>query len=597
MALPLSERQLALDILTLYGVLVQACSASQAAQKVLLRYKPTEDGILAYDAMIAAYDNEGHKTLRAEKAEAKLQSAYTPSYPGGLSQFVDDYQTAFAVLHGECGVYYSDETQKRKLLTNLYHDSTRWLVHHCRADPSLTFQQCCDLIQQDALRHDLRSVNEATASARTVTSSHEAFSQILNTMKTNTRFDDAAGLTFHPALWQLLTPEMRTTLTQLRKTAKANIAARRQQTSTPTPGTPPSAPLLLLPVPHSTASAPVPASTSTSLPSQYGNRAAQQVTTSDDIDSDDDEYEEEVSTLIQAMEAEYELRNLNTVQTINVQAHVDYLDRFAHLVANSAYGPTICVSDSGADTTVIGEGWHIDHLTERRANLIGFDKRARKEGLPIVTALTIVQTATGTHLLRASDVVYNQGSRTTLLSEFQLREHGCLVDSVLRRHDPKSTQSFCPIPGVSIPFRMKACLMTFPHRLPTAEELTALTPIDITPDMAWYPQEFYEDTAEVLSPMPQDNGMTVITNHTLTQVSCSNDKPPSTLLHCQSPLVYPFDPTDQPTASNSTFHLTIDYSAVLCHAYLNVVYYLLCLAPTLLILSIQGSFPMGYVDG
>jgi hypothetical protein len=438
MALPLSERQLALDIITLYGVLVQACSAAQAAQKVLLMYKSTEDGILAYDAMIAAYNNEGHKTLRAEKAEAKLQSAYTLSYPGGLSQFIDDYQTAFAVLHGECGVYYSDETQKRKLLTNLYHESTRWLVHHCRADPSLTFQQCCDLIQQDALRHDLRSASEATASARKVTTSHEAFSQILNTMKTNIRLDDAAGLTLHPELWQLLTPEMRTTLIQLRKTAKANIAARRQLGTTPSPGPMPPAPFA---APTPTAPASPSASTPPSLPSQYGTRAAQQVTSVDDVDSDDGEYEDEVSTLIHALEAEYDLRHLNTVQTITVHAHVDYLDRFAHLVANSAYGPTICVSDSGADTTVIGEGWHIDHFTERRANLVGFDKRARKEGLPIVTALTIVQTTNGMHLLRASDVVYNQGSSTTLLSEFQLREHGCLVDSVLRRHDSKSTQS------------------------------------------------------------------------------------------------------------------------------------------------------------
>jgi hypothetical protein len=44
------------------------------------------------------------------------------------------------------------------------------------------------------------------------------------------RDDDVSGWTVHPKIWELFTPEMRTTFAELRQTAKANIVAQRQAT-------------------------------------------------------------------------------------------------------------------------------------------------------------------------------------------------------------------------------------------------------------------------------------------------------------------------------------------------------------------------------
>ena len=64
--------------------------------------------------------------------------------------------------------------------------------------------------------------------------------------------------------------------------------------------------------------------------------------------------------------------------------------------------------------------------TTRKANLDGFDsKYAWKRGLPIVTADTVVRLQDESEvIIRAHETVYNEGSPTTLISEFQVRTHG-----------------------------------------------------------------------------------------------------------------------------------------------------------------------------
>ena len=35
----------------------------------------------------------------------------------------------------------------------------------------------------------------------------------------------------------------------------------------------------------------------------------------------------------------------------------------------------LSIADNGADTCVIGDGWHIESYTSRKANLVGFDAK------------------------------------------------------------------------------------------------------------------------------------------------------------------------------------------------------------------------------
>jgi hypothetical protein len=72
---------------------------------------------------------------------------------------------------------------------------------------------------------------------------------------------------------------------------------------------------------------------------------------------------------------------------------------------------------------VLGKEWSIIAKDPvRKVNLVDFDAaHARKKGLSIVTADTIVMTADGQEiLLRAHQSASNPSTSTTLLSEIQL---------------------------------------------------------------------------------------------------------------------------------------------------------------------------------
>jgi hypothetical protein len=68
---------------------------------------------------------------------------------------------------------------------------------------------------------------------------------------------------------------------------------------------------------------------------------------------------------------------------LNVKCHYEYLDCLAYLFAwNGGY---ITISDSGADSWIIGQGWFTIHEMGRHANVLRFDHNiAKKLNLPIV---------------------------------------------------------------------------------------------------------------------------------------------------------------------------------------------------------------------
>jgi len=160
------------------------------------------------------------------------------------------------------------------------------------------------------------------------------------------------------------------------------------------------------------------------------------------------------------------------VPTIN--DHVDYITRKIGLVqGNDSH--FIAVTDNGADTTAMGDGWLILGDTERApgANLVSFDKDAKKKGLPIVSGVIKVRLEDDSFIiLRVHQGVYNSGSRTTLISEFQVRNHGLILDSVSSQHrahadGDKGTQTFWLSADQKLPLKLKGGLMTFVFSTPS----------------------------------------------------------------------------------------------------------------------------------
>ena len=160
----------------------------------------------------------------------------------------------------------------------------------------------------------------------------------------------------------------------------------------------------------------------------------------------------------------------------------------------------------------------------KKGNLVGYDERStKKAGLDIFTLATKVQPFPDKPgiILVASEMVYNPGSNTTLISEYQVRNHGCVIDSVAKHHKKsvqgdKGTQTFYPKDDYPIPFVLKKGLMSFQLAEPTEEEMELLEHIQITSDAPWNPSTHADDDFPIkkTSHLLGDN-MSVILNTTI----------------------------------------------------------------------------------
>ena len=178
--------------------------------------------------------------------------------------------------------------------------------------------------------------------------------------------------------------------------------------------------------------------------------------------------------------------------------------RVRSLLAKLSQTNAIALTDGGCDTGLLGAGWYIAAYTGRYANVVGFDAFiAKKSNLPIVVGITKFTLPSNLRaiLLRHNEGVYNKGSQTTLLSEFQLRTRGCIVDSTYKGHrgaDHKpGTQCIETTDDedgtvYTIPLRLCDALMSFAISELTAEDLATLPIVDITPDGVWCPSDFNE---------------------------------------------------------------------------------------------------------
>jgi hypothetical protein len=86
-----------------------------------------------------------------------------------------------------------------------------------------------------------------------------------------------------------------------------------------------------------------------------------------------------------------------------------------------------------ADTTVIsGRGWEtVLVYPHSRANLVGFDDKAQRKGLPIVAAHSVVKIDSGDEvLIVVYNAVLNQSASTSLMSKYQVRDFGLVWDPV-----------------------------------------------------------------------------------------------------------------------------------------------------------------------
>ena len=186
------------------------------------------------------------------------------------------------------------------------------------------------------------------------------------------------------------------------------------------------------------------------------------------------------------------------------------------------------IADGGADSCVLGKHAKVLSHTGRYASLVGYDPNTTKtDKVPIVTALIKAKSSSiGEHpvLLKVHEARYNPQSPTTLLSEYQMREHGIIIDSVAKKHKSvdgqQGTQCFQLNQSSYINFEDRGGLMSF-EILPIEEgDEKRYDIITITSPIIWMPDSSHSTIVEsmdipntVKSAEPMVNTLTLNANY------------------------------------------------------------------------------------
>ena len=502
-----SYHQARYDCVYFYGILRTVTRSGGAGRKHVLRYQSTNDGFLTWHDMLEDCEHDGSIRVRIEKLKSIVTMPYTKKFSGGLIAFVDQFQTSIEEL-GTLLPMYSSEDNKLEFLTTALNKSRRetsYYLDYIR-DHHLTFRQACAHIRERALMNDVfddhdgsnKRFNKAAQIQTSDKQPEDSFKQVYTIMQNwaeetgndihhvyatmNASQPLRESLMIPTKLWIKLAPDIKKAIVETRKSITTESSGN--------------------------------ASKAQAIPKQYSNPAKVNHTAQSEQAGEEDDRQAHKATSHSSVQQygllyedssdedsdEFELNErhvgmVNTGIVVHHQLPIDLVVNYATSNQAMAY------ADGGADSCIGGNGWVVHAYTGRKANLVGYDERnTKKDNLDICTLLTKVQPDLNKPavILVAHEMVYNLGSSTTLISEFQVRNHGCIMDSVSKSHrlsleGNHGTQTFYPRDDLAIPLHLKKGLMGFHISAPTKEEIDSLEHITITSDNVWNPYTHTDD--------------------------------------------------------------------------------------------------------
>src|SRR5210317_1128720 len=96
----ISVKQFLFNIAWLYGALQQ--SPPGKGSTIVKSYERSQDGILVWKKFLATYRHGGNVAVYLNQQQSLLQKEYHLQYPGGMLQFVEDFETAFTNIDAVC---------------------------------------------------------------------------------------------------------------------------------------------------------------------------------------------------------------------------------------------------------------------------------------------------------------------------------------------------------------------------------------------------------------------------------------------------------------------------------------------------------------
>ena len=182
-------------------------------------------------------------------------------------------------------------------------------------------------------------------------------------------------------------------------------------------------------------------------------------------------------------------------QGFNVRSRTVTLHNQNAVNALNFGGETYALDDSGTDTCILSGHQFIKIAeTERVADLQAFKDDFVEKQVPICSGATAIDLPSGeTIIAEVHEAPFLEDGGTTLLSTFQMREHGVWVDNVAKRHG--GNQEIC-VEDYHIPLEIRNGLLGFQCRKPTSWELENLFHVSLTSEEVWSPSEHTYDGDE-----------------------------------------------------------------------------------------------------
>jgi hypothetical protein len=498
--------QLAQDRTFIFGAIQQAVSSNSSILVTL--DDPNGDGITLYYRFVEKHLYGGSHTLEKTRLQTQANTPFSIAYPGGVRQFLEDKVTAYHTLNQmDHSLYSSDKIKIQGIHDAFMLHHTTWPYAHAIATATVYSEALTtlnSLITIEAHSVDSTRLNnvQTTTSQQSTTDDNDL---VLNALHVAFR-DLPQELTISSELRAILSRATNNAIVHERSSHierpsnnsggegtkngerernNAYNAMGNKNNSTPKRDV-------------SFGAKP------TTMGRQYNDRNANLVQDESTVTpsvEDDEPHEAKIKKLQSQVENLATALNDYEGSLRQVRVSMDYYNINLMHTANDHFVTAI---DNGADTCVIGKGWHIlNYLVgpngkPRKANLIGYDASTRTNGLPMVTAYCVAEIEKQKYLLLVNQAVYNESQSLTLLSEFQLKHNDWIVDTTSKKHKSYNPTGYgfqqMEKGDVVIPFQLKQCLMTFNIRPPTDAELATMTPVILTDEIPWNPKD-HDDTA------------------------------------------------------------------------------------------------------
>ena len=513
----ISRAQLRHNVEYFFGLL--QCATKDFEDSNIIAQEDTMDGLCAWLGLVEEHVHNGAKELKLKDLDALITTDYRKadfkSVVDYVAQFLSWCQQVKAICtkHPQCdSAFAKDRHCRRALLKNL---DTKPTVHKilddCLGHPEWDLRECAKCIRADAMRtqrcekkmslqtqnsfpqqrHLLHThvqsesdTNAAEDTARNVIQEMVNTCGVRHAFATFNNSKVRASLSIPDRVWAEFGPELQDQVLEAKQKARQKLQEEQDSKPAATP------------------------SAQQQLPAQYPNQVnmTQHVDniissinkthlTGGDSDTDDDCFR--ITMTRTCMDNPAPNPNKSNHMEIKVSA-----DRIVCALQSTEDESVWVYSDGCANSCVAGKMCKVLSTVQgRTASLQGCDPCIFQSGrLPIVTCAVKVRDKNGFPVICIfNETPYNEGCPMFIMSEYQVREHGFIVDSVARKHlrapGEHGTQTLYLSPEVQIPMVDRGGIMGM-EMFPVNEDfdLNRLDPnvdvFELTSPERWIPSQF-----------------------------------------------------------------------------------------------------------